>query len=74
MVHVKINELTEKIGTLMSMVENGEAFIITKGGTPIAELLPMKDKGQQWKRKIDKITLPEGISTQSYIEEERNLG
>jgi antitoxin (DNA-binding transcriptional repressor) of toxin-antitoxin stability system len=66
--------LTEKIDTMMSMVESGETFIITKEGTPIAELLPMKDKGQQWKRKIDKITLPGGISTQSYIEEERNLG
>jgi prevent-host-death family protein len=73
MVHVKIDDLHEKIDTMISMVEKGETFIITKKGKPIAEILPLKDKDRKWKRKIEKITLPEGISTQSYIEEERNL-
>jgi antitoxin (DNA-binding transcriptional repressor) of toxin-antitoxin stability system len=73
MVHVKINEIPEKIDTMISMVERGEIFIITKEGKPIAEILPVKDKCRNWKRKIEKITLPGGISTQTYIEEERNL-
>ena len=73
MVHVKINEIPEKIDTMISMVEKGEVFIITKEGKPIAEILPLKNKSRNWKRKIEKITLPEGISTQTYIEEERNL-
>jgi antitoxin (DNA-binding transcriptional repressor) of toxin-antitoxin stability system len=73
MVHVKIDEVSEKIDTMISMVEKGEIFIITRAGKPIAEILPLKDKAQNWKRKIKKIKLPEGISTQTYIEEERNL-
>lgn len=73
MVRVKISEVSEKIDTMISMVERGEIFIITKEGKPIAEILPLKDKAQNWKRKIKKITLPEGVSTQTYIEEERNL-
>lgn len=73
MVLVKIDEVSEKIDTMISMVEKGEIFIITREGKPIAEILPLKDKAQNWKRKIKKIKLPEGISTQTYIEEERNL-
>jgi antitoxin (DNA-binding transcriptional repressor) of toxin-antitoxin stability system len=73
MVLVKIDEVPEKINTMISMVEKGEVFIITKEGKPIAEILPLKNKSRNWKRKIEKITLPEGISTQTYIEEERNL-
>jgi len=73
MVLVKIDEVPEKINTMISMVEKGEVFIITKEGKPIAEILPLKDKNRNWKRKIEKITLPEGVSTQTYIEEERNL-
>jgi antitoxin (DNA-binding transcriptional repressor) of toxin-antitoxin stability system len=73
MVLVKIDEVPEKINTMISMVEKGEVFIITKEGKPIAEILPLKDKSRNWKRKIEKITLPEGVSTQTYIEEERNL-
>jgi antitoxin (DNA-binding transcriptional repressor) of toxin-antitoxin stability system len=55
------------------MVEKGEIYIITKEGEPIAELLPLRDQRKHWKRKIKKITLPHGVSTQTYIEEERNL-
>jgi antitoxin (DNA-binding transcriptional repressor) of toxin-antitoxin stability system len=73
MVLVKIDEVPGKINTMISMVEKGEVFIITKEGKPIAEILPLKDKTRDWKRKIKKITLPEGVSTQTYIEEERNL-
>ena len=73
MVLVKIDEIPEKIGTMISMVEKGEIFIITREGKPIAEILPLQDKPRNWKRKIEKITLPEGVSTQTYIEEERNL-
>lgn len=73
MVLVKIDEVPEKIDSMISMVEKGEVFIITKKGKPIAEILPLTDKSRNWKRNIEKITLPEGISTQTYIEEERNL-
>ena len=73
MVLVKIDEVSEKIDTMISMVEKGEIFIITREGKPIAEILPLKAKDRNWKRKIKKVTLPEGISTQTYIEEERNL-
>jgi len=73
MVLVKIDEVSKKIDTMISMVEKGEIFIITREGKPIAEILPLKDKSWNWKRKIEKITLPEGVSTQTYIEEERNL-
>jgi antitoxin (DNA-binding transcriptional repressor) of toxin-antitoxin stability system len=58
---------------MISMVEKGEVFIITRKGKPIAEILPLRDKSRNWKRKIEKITLPEGVSTQTYIEEERDL-
>jgi antitoxin (DNA-binding transcriptional repressor) of toxin-antitoxin stability system len=70
---VKINEFTEKIDTMMSMVEKGKTFVVTREGKPIAEVLSLRGKKQNWKRKLDKITLAEGVSAQSYIEEERNL-
>ncbi len=70
---VKINEFTEKIDTMMSLVEKGKTFVVTREGKPIAEVLSLRGKKQNWKRKLDKITLAEGVSAQSYIEEERNL-
>lgn len=73
MVLVKIDEVHEKIDTMISMVEKGETFIITKEGKPIAEILPMKNKARTWKRNLEKIRLPEGVSTRTFIEEERNL-
>jgi antitoxin (DNA-binding transcriptional repressor) of toxin-antitoxin stability system len=70
---VQINELSEKIESMIPMVERGETFVITRQGKPIAEILPLKRKKRSWKRKIEKITLRKGISAQSYIEEERSL-
>lgn len=73
MVYVKIKDVHEKIDAMIAMVENGEAFVITKEGKPIAELLPLREEKPGWKRRIEKVKLPEGVSAQSFIEEERNL-
>jgi len=68
---VRVNELTDKLDGVISLVEKGEIFVITREGRPIAEIIPFKDKRNRWKRTIDKVTLPNGITAQSYIEEER---
>jgi antitoxin (DNA-binding transcriptional repressor) of toxin-antitoxin stability system len=70
---VKINEFAEKVDTMKSMIENGKTFVITKEGEPIAEVLPLRGKKQNWKRKIEKVTLPGRVSAQSFVEEERKL-
>ena len=73
MVQVKVTELSQKIDKLIDQIENGESCIIIKEGKPIAEILPVKNHTQGWKRKFNKVKLPPGISAQAYIEEERNL-
>ena len=70
---VKINEFAEKVDTMKSMIEKGKTFVITKEGEPIAEVLPLRARKLNWKRKIEKVTLPVGVSAQSFVEEERNL-
>lgn len=73
MVHVRMNEISQKIEEVIHQVEQGENCLIFKEGTPIAEIHPIKTKGQGWKRKVEKIKLPEGVTAQYYIELERNL-
>ena len=48
-------------------------IFITKDGKSIAEILPVKNHTQGWKRKSNKVKLPPGITAQAYVEEERNL-
>jgi antitoxin (DNA-binding transcriptional repressor) of toxin-antitoxin stability system len=73
MIQVKVTELSQKIDKLIAQIENGESCLITKDGKPIAEILPVKNHTQGWKRQFSKVKLPSGISAQAYIEEERNL-
>ena len=73
MVQVKVTELSKKIDSLIVQIENGESCLIIKEGKPIAEILPLKNHTQGWKRELDKVKLPSGISAQAYVEEERNL-
>lgn len=73
MVQVKVTELSQKIDKLISQIEKGESCLIIKEGKPIAEILPIKNHTQGWKREFNKIKLPSGISAQAFIEEERNL-
>jgi antitoxin (DNA-binding transcriptional repressor) of toxin-antitoxin stability system len=73
MVQVKVNELPQKIDKLIVQIEKGESCLIIKDGKPIAEIVPIKNHTQGWKRKFNKVTLPSGISAQAYVEEERNL-
>jgi len=70
---VKVTELSQKIDKLINQIENGESFLIIKEDKPIAEILPIKNHTQSWKREFKKVKLPPGISAQAYIEEERNL-
>jgi prevent-host-death family protein len=72
MVQVNSTELPKKITKLMDKVEGGESVQIMKAGRPIAVLYPLISKGQGWKREVKKIKLPDKISAQSYIEEERD--
>lgn len=56
----------------MIKIENGEYCLIIKEGIPIAEILSLVRQEKGWKRNIKKVNLAEGISTQPYIELERN--
>jgi len=73
MVQVKSTELPKKITKLMDKVESGESVQIMKSGRPIAVLYPLVSKGQGWKREVKKVKLPDTVSAQSYIEEERDI-
>jgi antitoxin (DNA-binding transcriptional repressor) of toxin-antitoxin stability system len=73
MVRIKVTELSQKIDKLIVKIENGESCLIIKEGKPIAEILPIRNHTQGWKRKFSKVKIPSGISAQAYIEEERNL-
>ena len=70
---VKVKDLPSKIDNLVDKVEHGETVIITREGRPIADLLSLSTTSQGWKRKVQKITLKNGISVRSFIEEERNF-
>ena len=61
---VRLNELSQRIDSLIIKVEEGESCIILKEGIPIAKNLPFNKKEQGWKRTIDKLKIPIGISAQ----------
>jgi len=59
---IMVNELSQKIDSLIVEIEKGESCIILKEGTPIAQILPLNKNEKGWKRKIEKIKLPDGLS------------
>lgn len=73
MIQIPIEELSLKLDSFLSQIEEGESCLILKSGNPVAEITPVRKSSQGWKRKIEKIVLPKGISAQSYIEQERQL-
>jgi antitoxin (DNA-binding transcriptional repressor) of toxin-antitoxin stability system len=72
MILIPLTEIND-VKSLIKKIERGETCVITKDGYPFAELIPLKKKKQGWKRKIKKIKLPDGVSLQKIVEEEREL-
>ncbi len=73
MINISVEELPQKLDSLINQIENGESCLIVKKGHPIAEILPIKKSTQGWKRTVNEISLLNGVSAQSYIENERSL-
>jgi len=72
MIEISTNELKQKLNLILSHIEKGKKFIVLKEGKPIAEIAPIENRSPSWKRRIEKITLPNGVSAQEYVEAERN--
>ena len=73
MVQITTTELPRWIGKLIERVEDGESIQITRAGKLVALMIPQATKKNGWKRRIKKVKLPNSVSAQSYIEEERNI-
>ena len=74
MIFIPVTEL-KSIDDLLKKADEGEVCVITKEGEPIIELFPLKSKKvPRWKRKIKRVKLPDGVSLQKIIEEERAEG
>jgi len=71
MQQISTQELSGQINNLIGKIESGESFIITKEGSPVAEIVSLHSKKASWKRPIKRIIMPEGVSGQRCIEEER---
>ena len=72
MIEISANELNQKIVMILSRIEKGERYIVIREGKPIAEITPVKNSIPSWKRRVEKITIPNGVSVQDYVEAERN--
>ncbi len=72
MKQISIEDLPKELESILDQIENGESYLILKSGNPVAEITPVRKNSKGWKRKIDKVLLPKGISAQSYIEQERH--
>ena len=72
MIEISANELNQKIVMILSRIEKGERYIVIREGKPIAEITPVKSSIPSWKRRVEKITIPNGVSVQDYVEAERN--
>ena len=74
MQQISIQELSGQINSFIGKIENGESFIVTKEGNPVAEIVSLRSKKASWKRPIQKVIMPEGVTGQRFIEEEREEG
>lgn len=72
MIEISADELNQKIVMILSRIEKGERYIVIREGKPIAEITPVKNSSPSWKRRVEKITIPNGVSIQDYVEAERN--
>jgi len=71
-IEISTNELKQKLNMILSHIEKGEKCVVIKEGKPIAEIAPVENYTPSWKRRVEKITLPNGVSVQNYVEAERN--
>lgn len=74
MQRITTQELSGQINSLIGKIVNGESFIITNEGNPVAEIVSLRAKKASWKRPIEKVVMPEGVTGQGFIEEERERG
>lgn len=72
MQRITTQELSGQINSLIGKIENGESFIITKEGNPVAELVSLRAKKASWKRPIEKVVMPEGVSGSQMVIEDRD--
>jgi antitoxin (DNA-binding transcriptional repressor) of toxin-antitoxin stability system len=71
MAHIATIEIPKQINKLVEKLERGESVNIAKSGKTIGRAISLTKKGAGWKRRIKKVSLPRGISAQSYVEDER---
>jgi antitoxin (DNA-binding transcriptional repressor) of toxin-antitoxin stability system len=43
--HITQRELRNESGQIMRALEAGESFLVTRGGTPVGELIPLRRRG-----------------------------
>jgi prevent-host-death family protein len=74
MIYLQFTELRKNARKVFDNVENGEIFLITRRGKPIAEIIPFDKnfKNNRWKRKIKKIKL-KGETIAASVISEREL-
>lgn len=64
--HISQRELRNDNAEVMRLVESGESFVVTRNGTPVAQLVPLPERGaapglplsQEARRRVDYTTWP----------------
>ena len=47
MIQVPLSEIKQNLASFLQRVENGETLVITKKGTPLAEVKPVRPRSRQ---------------------------
>jgi prevent-host-death family protein len=64
--HISQRELRNDNAEVMRLVESGESFVVTRNGTPVAQLVPLPERdaapglpiSQEARRRVDYTTWP----------------
>jgi antitoxin (DNA-binding transcriptional repressor) of toxin-antitoxin stability system len=70
--YLQFSKLSSSTKEYLEEVENGKSYVVLREGKAIAKVIPFNEPIQGWKRKIERVTLKDGIDSSVILRQIRD--
>jgi antitoxin (DNA-binding transcriptional repressor) of toxin-antitoxin stability system len=70
--YLQFSKLSSSTKEYLEEVENGKSYVVLREGKAIAKVIPFNEPIQGWKRKIETVTLKDGIDSSVILRQIRD--
>jgi antitoxin (DNA-binding transcriptional repressor) of toxin-antitoxin stability system len=70
--YLQFSKLSTATKEYLEEVEKGKSYVVLREGKAIAKVIPFNDPIQGWKRKIEMVTLKDGIDSSVILRQIRD--